>query len=252
MLVPHNIRPCAHPYLSQVSRSPWPWPQPLLSHGKPANAPCSGVSALRARLAGSGREDAIDLTKEEPDVKPDPGPLAAKDLVVTVVAMLDKHLPASEVPMLADAYTCMEEWLSSPHGAAQLEALRKAYAATLLKCAGMSSTMIAWILWKSIQRLLEQPPAQNPALDAVGSGAVPSPAVAAAPSQADLSPQLATDGRPSKRTRSGQAAAGSQAKRQCSGRRRVLSLAAGEAEAQLLLIQLEGLMGGPSCGMQAV
>ncbi|GFH05866.1 hypothetical protein HaLaN_00399, partial [Haematococcus lacustris] len=94
-----------------------------------------------ARLAGSGREDAIDLTIEEPDVKPDPGPLAAKDLVVTVVAMLDKHLPAREVPMLADAYTCMEEWLSSPHGAAQLEALRKAHAATLLKCPGMSATL---------------------------------------------------------------------------------------------------------------
>ncbi|KAJ9507146.1 hypothetical protein QJQ45_004854 [Haematococcus lacustris] len=104
------------------------------------------------------------------DVKPDPGlqsgALAAKDLVVTVVAMLDKHLRASEVPMLAEAYMRMEEWFSSPHGAAQLEALRKAYAATLLKCVGMSSTMIAWTLWKSIQRLLEQSPAQTPSINA--------------------------------------------------------------------------------------
>ncbi|GFH08375.1 hypothetical protein HaLaN_03322, partial [Haematococcus lacustris] len=229
---------------------PGPWPQPVLSHGKPSNAPCSGVPALRARLTQIGREDAIDLTKEEPDVKPDPGPLAAKDLVVTVVAMLDKHLPASEVPMLADAYTCMEEWLSSPYGAAQLEALRKAYAATLLKCAGMSSTMIAWILWKSIQRLLEQPPAQTPALNAVGSGAVPSPVVAAAPSKADLTPRPATDGRPSKRTRSGQAGAGSQAKRQCGGRRRVLSHAADQNQGMATLVPLPGAEAPPPLALQ--
>ncbi|KAJ9507147.1 hypothetical protein QJQ45_004853 [Haematococcus lacustris] len=131
------------------------------------------------------------------DVKPDPGlqsgALAAKDLVVAVVAMLDKHLPASEVPMLAEAYMRMEEWFSSPHGAAQLEALRKAYAATLLKCAGMSSTMIALTLWKSIQRLLEQTPAQTPSFDAdqnqdmaaveplCGAEAPPSPALQKAP-----------------------------------------------------------------------
>ncbi|GFH18252.1 hypothetical protein HaLaN_15022, partial [Haematococcus lacustris] len=161
----------------------------------------------------------------------------------------------AELPGVSNAYMRMEEWLSSPHGAAQLEALRKVYAATLLKCAGMSSTMIAWTLWKSIQRLLEQTPAQTPALNAVGSGAVPSPAVAAAPSQADLSLRPATDGRPSKRTRSGQAAAGSQAKIHCGVRRQVLSLAAGEAETRMLLNQLPGrrcLMKGPSCGMQAV
>ncbi|KAJ9507899.1 hypothetical protein QJQ45_021245, partial [Haematococcus lacustris] len=178
---------------------------PHPSHPVATGTP-SGGSALRARLAGSGREDAIDLTFEEPDVKPDPGlqsgPMAAKDLVVTVVAMLDKHLPASEVPMLADAYTCMGEWLSSPHGAAQLEALSKVYAATLLKCAGMSSTMVAWTLWKSIQRLLEQTPAQAPSFDAVSGEAALSPAATFDLNHTGSSAQAAAAARQSKSTAS--------------------------------------------------
>ncbi|KAL6765454.1 hypothetical protein V8C86DRAFT_2459485 [Haematococcus lacustris] len=114
----------------------------------------------------------------------------------------------------------------------------------------MSSTMIAWTLWKSIQRLLEQTPAQTPSFDAVGSGAVPSPAVAAAPSQADLTPRPATDGRPSKRTRSGEAAAGSQAKRQCGVRRQVLSLAADQNKDMAAVEPVPGAEATPPLALQ--
>ncbi|GFH12989.1 hypothetical protein HaLaN_08784, partial [Haematococcus lacustris] len=80
------------------------------------------------------------------------------NLVVTVGAMLDEHLPASELPMFKEAYKRMEEWLNSPHGAAQLVELRKAYIWNLLKYLGRTSRTSAWNLWESIQRILGQTP----------------------------------------------------------------------------------------------
>ncbi|KAJ9507781.1 hypothetical protein QJQ45_019316, partial [Haematococcus lacustris] len=97
------------------------------------------------------------------DVKPDPGqqpdPMAAKDLLVTVGAMMDEHLPASEMPMFKEAYKRMEEWVNSPDGAAQLVELGKAYTWNLLMFEGRTSKTTAWTLWESIQRILGQTPA---------------------------------------------------------------------------------------------
>ncbi|KAJ9507277.1 hypothetical protein QJQ45_006256 [Haematococcus lacustris] len=130
--------------------------EPDLVAGVPQPASDQGPEEMEVAPA------ALPEASAPADVKPNPGqqpgPLAAKDLLVTVGAMMDEHLPASEMPMFKDVYKRMEEWVNSPDGAAQLVQLRKAHTWNHLVYSGRTSKMSAWTLWESIQRILGQTP----------------------------------------------------------------------------------------------
>ncbi|KAL6755324.1 hypothetical protein V8C86DRAFT_2679083 [Haematococcus lacustris] len=101
---------------------------------------------------GQGVIDIIDMTQEEPEVKPEHGEW--HQLITSIVSFLHAHLPKAEHQNVAKAHLRMIEWRGRSDGGVHLHALATAHAATQKECAWQTAAHTAWVMWESVWRLM--------------------------------------------------------------------------------------------------